>query len=220
MVEMLNDVEVRVLGCLLEKQRTTPEYYPLTLNALTNACNQLSNRDPVVSFEEKQVVRALDALREKKLAWTVSAAGSRVPKYEQRLTEALELKEPETAALCLLMLRGPQTAGEIRSRAGRLYAFSDVVEVESALQALVDRPHSLITSLPRQPGTRETRYAHLLSGEVQWNIASAAAGPEPARLAAQQEDQRIGQLEQQIEKLSRELNELKRELQEFRRQFD
>src|SRR5512135_1782010 len=123
MVETLDDVEVRILGALMEKQRTTPEYYPLTLNALTNACNQLSNREPVVSFDEKTVVRGLDSLRERKLVWVVTAAGSRAPKYEQRLTEALELKEPEGAIICLLLLRGPQTPGELRGRSGRLFNF-------------------------------------------------------------------------------------------------
>lgn len=221
MPETLSAVETRILGSLIEKQRTTPDYYPLTLNALTNACNQISNRDPVVSFDEKTVVRGLDSLREKKLVWMVAAAGSRVPKYEQRFTEALALKEPEAAVLCLLMLRGPQTPGEIRSRAGRLHEFANLEEVESVFQALAARPDPLVKSLPRQPGMREVRWAHLLSGEVEWTpSATAEPRPEAAALEVRQEDERIARLEDEMRTVRQTLDELRQQFEQFKKQFD
>ncbi len=220
MPETLSAVEVRILGSLIEKQRTTPDYYPLTLNALTNACNQVSNRDPVVSFDEKTVVRGLDSLREKKLIWMVAAAGSRVPKYEQRITEVSGLKEPEAAVLCLLMLRGPQTPGELRSRSGRLHEFGDLEEVDSTLKALADRPEPLVSSLPRQPGMREIRWAHLLSGEVEWTPTAAEPRPEAAALQVRQEDERIARLEDEIRTLRQTLEELKQQFEQFKRQFE
>ena len=221
MLGTLSAVEVRILGSLIEKQRTTPDYYPLTLNALTNACNQVSNRDPVVAFDEKTVVRGLDSLREKKLVWMVAAAGSRVPKYEQRITEALELKEPEAAVMCLLMLRGPQTPGEIRSRSGRLHEFANLEEVQSVLDALSGRPDPLVKSLPRQPGTREIRWAHLMSGEVEWAPPPAAEPrPEAAALQVRQEDERIARLEDDIRTLRQAVEDLKQQFEQFKRQFD
>jgi len=221
MPETLSAVEVRILGSLIEKQRTTPDYYPLTLNALTNACNQISNRDPVVSFDEKTVVRGLDSLREKKLVWMVAAAGSRVPKYEQRITEALELKDPEAAVLCLLMLRGPQTPGEIRSRSGRLHEFADLEEVQSVLDTLSARPDPLVASLPRQPGMREIRWAHLLSGEVEWTAtAPAEPRPEAAALQVRKEDERIARLEDEIRTLRQTLEELTQQFEQFKKQFE
>ncbi len=221
MTEALSPVEVRILGSLIEKQKTTPDYYPLTLNALTNACNQISNRDPIVSFDEKTVVRGLDSLREKKLVWMVTAAGSRVPKYEQRITEALQLKDPEAAVLCLLMLRGPQTPGEIRSRSGRLHEFGKLEEVQLVLEALSARPDPLVASLPRQPGTREIRWAHLLSGEVEWT-PPAAAEPrtEAAALQVRQEDERTARLEDEIRTLRQTFEELKQQFEEFKKQFE
>jgi uncharacterized protein YceH (UPF0502 family) len=221
MPEILSAVEVRILGSLVEKQRTTPEYYPLTLNALTNACNQTSNRDPVVSYDEKTVARGLDSLRQKKLVWMVAAAGSRVPKYEQRITETLELKDPETALLCLLMLRGPQTPGEIRGRSGRLHAFATLEEVQSILDALCARPDPLVKSLPRQPGMREIRWAHLLSGEVEWSPpAVAELRPEAATLQARQEDERMARLEDEVRTLHQTLEELRQQFEQFKKQFD
>jgi len=201
----------------MEKQRTTPEYYPLTLNALTNACNQLSNREPVVSFDEKTVVRALDSLRDKKLVWVVSAAGSRTPKYEQRLTEVLGLKEPEAAVICLLLLRGPQTPGELRSRSGRLFAFEDLGQVEAALQGLGDRPAPLVKALPKQPGAREARYAHLLSGEPQWAPPVREVRPEAATLEVRAENERLAALEQRVTELTGVVAELRKQLEEFRK---
>jgi uncharacterized protein YceH (UPF0502 family) len=170
----LTDAEVRVLGVLVEKQLTTPDYYPLTLNALVNACNQTTSRDPVVSYDEATVTRALDGLRDKKFAFVFSGADSRVLKYGHKLAERLELAPDETAALCVLLLRGPQTAGEIRTRTGRLHAFTSLAEVDATLATLAaKRPHALVTRLPRQPGFKEARFAHLLSGEPRPVAASA-----------------------------------------------
>lgn len=219
-MEILNPVEVRVLGSLIEKEITTPEYYPLTLNALTNACNQISNREPVVSFDEKTVVRAIESLREKRLVWMVTGSG-RVPKYEHRLTEALNLAEQEVAVLCVLMLRGPQTAGEIRGRTGRLYEFQELSEVELTLQALMSaEPQPLVAKLPRQAGMKEPRYAHLLSGEVQVEEHEAAPRLEPAALEVRAENERMAKLEEVIESLRQELAELKQQFLDFRKQFE
>src|SRR5271156_1780022 len=157
---LLDPVEARVLGSLLEKEITTPEYYPLSLNALLNACNQKSNRDPMVHFDEETVDRVLDVLRDKGLLLNITGAGSRVPKYGHRLSEKLNLGRREMAVLCELMLRGPQTLGELRTRAERMHPFDDLAEVESVL----DRMPELAVKLPRRPGEKEARYAHLLSG--------------------------------------------------------
>lgn len=219
MEQTLTDVEVRVLGSLIEKEITTPEYYPLSLNALTNACNQISNRDPVVSFDEKTVARALESLREKQLVWMVTGVG-RVPKYEHRFTEQLKLAAQEVAVLCVLMLRGPQTVGEIRGRTGRLYEFKQLEEVELTLQALMSAEPPLAMRLPRQPGTKESRYAHLLSGEVQVEEREVATRVEPATLEVHQENERIARLEEELAQVREELAELGREFREFKRQFE
>ena len=217
----LNAVEARVIGSLMEKQITTPEYYPLTLNALVNACNQISNRDPVVSYDEKTVVRALESLREKQLAWMVTGAGSRVPKYEHRLTEALSLAEQEVAALCVLILRGPQTVGEIKGRTTRMYEFKELEEVEMTLQSLANaEPRPLVVKLPRQPGTKESRYAHLLSGEVHIEEHAAAPRLEAATLEVHAENERIDGLARQVETLQQELAELKEQFIDFKKQFE
>jgi len=219
---ILNSPEVRILGSLIEKQITTPEYYPLTLNALVNACNQLTNRDPVVQYDDKSVARVLEALREKQLIWVVSQAGGRVPKYEQRLTEALRLTEQETAVLCVLMLRGPQTVGEIRSRSGRLYEFKDLEEVELTIQAMTGaQPRSLVVRLPRLPGTKESRFAHLLSGDVVTDeVPRSTARPEPAILEVRAENERLSDLEEKVATLQAELDGLKTAFSDFRRQFE
>jgi uncharacterized protein YceH (UPF0502 family) len=219
--QILTPEEVRVLGSLIEKEITTPEYYPLTLNALTNACNQISNRDPVVSFDEKTVARALESLREMKLAWMVTGVG-RVPKYEHRLNEALQLAEQEVAVLCVLMLRGPQTVGEIRGRTGRLYEFKELEEVELTLQALMAAQPPLVLRLPRQPGTKEPRYAHLLAGDVQVEEREVAKPPrlEPATLEVRQENERFSKLEVEVAQLRAELDMLKERFFEFKKQFD
>src|SRR5688572_27824286 len=218
----LNATEVRVLGSLIEKQITTPDYYPLTLNALVNACNQLTNRDPVVTFDDQTVVRALDGLREKRLATLFTGAESRVAKYKHTLTDAVLLTPGEVALLCVLMLRGPQTLGELRTRSERLFTFDTMPEVEEALNALATRePSPLVTKLPRQPGTKESRYGHLLSGEAAPAAASeATVRPEPATLAVRAENERIAKLELETIELRRELGELKQQFADFRKQFE
>ncbi len=219
----LNPVEVRVLGSLVEKQVSTPDYYPLTLNALTNACNQLTNRDPVVSLDETAVVRALDGLRDKRLATLFTGAESRVGKYKHTLTDRLLLTPAEVALLCVLMLRGPQTIGELRTRTERLFTFDALPEVEAALAGLATRePGPLVAKLPRQPGTKESRYAHLLSGPIEASVATAPSEPplEPAALVVRAENERIAQLETEAAALRREVEELKQQFAAFRKQFE
>jgi uncharacterized protein YceH (UPF0502 family) len=211
----LTAVEVRVLGALVEKEMATPEYYPLTLNALLNACNQKSNRDPAVSYDEDTVAEAIDSLREKKLAAVITGAGMRVPKYRELLSESLNLGRRELAILCELMLRGPQTVGELRDRAGRLHPFADLDEVESILRRLMEwQPDPLAVRLARQPGTKEQRNAHLLSGEPA-AVASAEAPPEaPAR------GERLAALEAEVRDLRNEVRALGERLDKFRAQFE
>lgn len=219
----LDAPEVRVLGALIEKQITTPDYYPLTLNALTNACNQLTNRDPVVAFDDQTVVRALDRLRDKRLATLFTGAESRVAKYKHTLRDALLLTPAEVALLCVLMLRGPQTLGELRTRSERLFTFDTMPEVEDTLNALATRlPQPLVVKLPRQPGTKEARYAHLLAGPLEPAKTSAepAFRPEPATVAVRAENERIAKLEQDMVELRRQLSEMKQEFADFRRQFE
>ncbi len=202
--------EVRVLGSLLEKEITTPEYYPLSLNALLNACNQKSNRDPVVHFDEETVERVLYTLRDKGLLLNITGAGSRVPKYGHRLSEKLNLGRRELAILCELMLRGPQTLGELRTRAERMHHFDDVSEVESVL----DRMPELVTKLPRRPGEKEARYAHLLSGAPRL----AASAPEHAAdsIAPPRSD-RLAELEAEVAQLRREIEDLKQQFAGFQK---
>lgn len=222
-IPTLNAAETRVLGSLIEKQITTPDYYPLTLNALTNACNQLSNREPVVAYDEQTVVRAADGLRDKRLATLFSGAESRVAKYKHNLNDALLLTPGEIALLCVLMLRGPQTLGELRTRTERLFKFDSLPEVETSLGALAARqPQPLVVKLPRQPGTKEARYAQLLSGPVE--LASSAVAtpppPMPAAAASPGEKERIAQLEQEVADLRVQIAELQRAFAEFRKQFE
>ncbi|HTW65139.1 MAG TPA: YceH family protein [Bryobacteraceae bacterium] len=214
----LDPEEIRVLGSLVEKEVTTPEYYPLSLNALLNACNQKSNRDPVVHWDEETLERALYTLREKGLLISITGAGSRVPKYSHRISEKLNLGRRELALLCELMLRGPQTPGELRSRAERMHPFEDLGEVESVL----DRMPELVTKLPRRPGEKEARYAHLLSGEPPVSdgapeIEVSAAPPSPGAPPA---PSRIAVLEAEIAQLRRELDELKQQFAGFQKQFE
>ena len=218
-MELLNDVEVRVLGCLIEKELTTPEYYPLTLNALTNACNQKSNRDPVLVLAEADVVRALDRLKFKGLA-RLSAEAGRVPKYCHSLTEKYRFAPSELSVLAELLLRGPQTLGELRSRAERMSPFADLAAVEETLRELEEFSPALVVLLPRQPGQKEQRYAHLLSGEPQLPVADRQAPPESARLKVMEEDERIGALENEVAVLRAEVAELKQIVAEFKAQFE
>ena len=219
---LLDQVEVRVLGALIEKHLTTPEYYPLTLNALTNACNQKSNRDPVVDFDEKTVVRALESLRDQHLVRMVSGADMRVPKYYHLFTAALELEPPEVGALCVMMLRGPQTVGEIRGRSNRLHEFADLIEVETTLQGLEEREGgALVKQLPRQVGRKESRYAHLLAGEPE--IPPEEDGEprlEKAALEVRAENERLAQLEEEVQDLRREVEDLRQTFVDFKRQFE
>ncbi len=216
---ILNTIEVRVLGALVEKEITTPDYYPLTLNALTNACNQKSNRQPVVSFDETAVVRALDDLREKDLVW-MTTSDSRVPKYKHRFPWALNLAQPELAVLCELMLRGPQTVGELRSHTERLHKFQELTEVEATLQALMTRDEPLVIKLARQPGRKEPRYAHLLCGEPELEPEEHPPRLEAATLQVRSENERISKLEDEVESLRQSLAELKQQFVDFRRQFE
>jgi hypothetical protein len=204
---LLEPHELRVLAVLLEKELSTPEYYPLTLNALVNGCNQSTNRDPVLKLDEAAVQVALDGLRDKRLAATVHAAGSRTLKFAQRLTEPLNLSVQEAALMAELLLRGPQTAGELRSRCTRMYAFQDLVEVDAALSLLLEaEPAPLAARLPRAPGTKEIRIAQLLGGPVEWH--------EPAPRG-----DRVEQLERQVEELSAALAGLRTDFEAFRGQF-
>jgi uncharacterized protein YceH (UPF0502 family) len=218
---VLTDIEARVLGCLIEKQLTTPEYYPLSLNALMLACNQKNNRDPLVTYDDRTVVRGLDGLREKKLIWMVHSTGSRVPKYEHRLPETLPLPADQVAALCLLLLRGPQTAGEIRGRSGRLHSFAMIPEVEIALHQLSVRAEgALVVRLPLLPRSHEPRFAHLLCGEPVVPVVEVAVpAPEPARALVEAENARLGRIEEELGALRAEVADLKTQLAAFREQF-
>ncbi len=208
----LDDIEARVLGCLIEKELTTPEYYPLSLNALTNACNQKSNRDPVMGLEEEEVVAALDALRFKQLA-VLSAEGGRVAKYRHILAEKLGLLPAELAVVGELLLRGPQTVGELRTRAERMHPFPDLAAIEETLGELMERGQPLVTRLARLPGRKEPRYAHLFSGEPA--MEEGDLPPEPARLRVMAGNERIAQLEQEVAALREEVGELRRMIGEL-----
>ncbi|HVF41579.1 MAG TPA: YceH family protein [Pyrinomonadaceae bacterium] len=224
METILNEAEVRVVGSLVEKQVTTPDYYPLTLNALVNACNQLSNRDPVVKYDERAVEYAIDSLRTRNLVYIFYGAESRVPKYKHMMREVYALSPQELAVMCVLMLRGPQTVGEIRGRTGRLYEFAELREVEETLDGLARRDEPLVLKLPRQTGRKDARYTHLLSGTPEFeepgeetSAHAPARAPSPARAA---EGERVARLESEVEALRGEVAELRRQLEEFRKQFE
>jgi uncharacterized protein YceH (UPF0502 family) len=207
-----------VLGSLVEKELTTPEYYPLSLNALVNACNQKSNRDPVINLDEEAVREALRTLDKKGLAGAADNMVSRVSKYEHRLQEAYNFTRHEIAILAELLLRGPQTPGELRSRADRMHKFDDLGIVQSTLQRLMKREPPLVKVLPRQPGTKEARYAHLLSGDVEVSPAESAVGV--AVTSSANSSERIARLEAQAENLQSELADLKQQFAAFRKQFE
>jgi uncharacterized protein len=212
---LLNDVEVRILGALIEKDITTPDYYPLSLNALVNACNQKNNRDPVMNLDEDAVRHGLHSLQEKRLAGPAGGADSRVTKYEHRLQEVFNFDRRETAVICVLLLRGPQTPGELRGRTERMHKFGALDEVQSALQHLAEREPPLVKMFPRQPGTKEARYVHLFSADLRaWETAPAPAqAPHP-------DDERITQLEHQVAELRNDIARIKEDLASFRKQFD
>jgi uncharacterized protein len=205
-----------VLGALIEKDITTPDYYPLSLNALVNACNQKNNRDPVMNLDEGAVHTALDSLQQKRLAGPTSSADSRVTKYEHRFQEVFNFTRGETAVLCVLLLRGAQTPGELRGRTERLHPFEDLTDVQSTLQRLIQRDPPLVTVLSRQPGTKESRYMHLLSGEVE----DAAGVAELAAFGKPTEHDRLGLLEAEVVTLRNEIEDLKLQLASFRKQFE
>jgi uncharacterized protein len=205
-MELLDPVEVRVLGVLIEKEATTPEYYPLSLNALVNACNQKSNRYPIVDYDENTVRSAIERLRSKRLAMVIIGNG-RVTKYSQSISEHLNMGRRELAALCTLLLRGPQTLGEIKDRSERIFSFADLEETDRVLEKLAEWPSGpLATRLPRQPGQKEARYAHLLAGEPDLDGLPEAVTPAPTKLV---------QLETEVSELRSELSDLKRRLEEL-----
>ncbi len=221
---VLNATEARVLGALIEKETTTPDYYPLSLNALVNACNQKSNRDPVMTLDEGAVREALSSLQEKRLAGPVSTADSRVPKYEHRLQEVFNLTRAETAVLCVLLLRGAQTPGELRGRTERMFQFQELSDVQSVLQRMMQRDPALVAMLRRQPGTKESRYAHLLSGEVE-DAGAAKPGLERGTQSVETtgepvEAARMAELEMEVSNLKAELAALRQQFAEFRKQFE
>jgi uncharacterized protein len=216
---ILNDVEVRVLGCLIEKEMTTPEYYPLSLNALTNACNQKSNRDPVMALAEEDVVRALNRMRFNQLT-VVSGESSRVAKYRHLLAENMGLVPAELAVICELLVRGPQTVGELRTRCERMYSFPDPAAIEEVLKELTEREDPLIVRLPRQPGRKEARNAHLFSGMPDLTASEHETSPEPARARVQAENERIVKLEEDVALLRSEVAGLRQTVEEFKKQFE
>ncbi len=216
----LSETEVRVLGALIEKQITTPEYYPLTLNSLTAACNQKNNRNPVTSLIESEVDDALYTLRDKNLAYVFHGSTSRVPKYKHVAPEVLQVTPPELAAMCVLMLSGPQTVGEIRTRGSRLYEFSGLDEVEETLRSLSARDtDALAMKLPRQPGQKEARFAHLLSGEPEIEVVAEVTAPGRTERRPNDAD-RVAKLEEQVQALSQQVEGLAAQFEEFKKQFE
>ena len=217
---VLNDAEIRVLGSLIEKQITTPEYYPLTLNSLTAACNQKNNRNPVMSLTEAEVERALDSLREKNLAYVFHGSSSRVPKYKHVAPEVLQLNPAELAVACVLMLSGAQTVGEIRTRGSRLYEFKGMEEVDETLHALSTRESDpFVVKLPRQLGHKDARFMHLLAGQP--DIEATAESAAPARAARREQDgDRVSKLEEQMQTLTQQIHDLTAQFEEFKKQFE
>lgn len=207
--------ECRVLGCLVEKAITTPDYYPLTLNALVSACNQKSSREPVVAYVDSDVMTAIDGLKEKQLATRITSSDSRVPRFRHIMPDALRLNQPQLATMAVLMLRGAQTVGEIRGRTGRMYEFESLQEVEETLQELAQRePRPMVVQLPRRPGEKEARWAHLLCGEPEVDMTETAeivSGPRGSS--------RMEELEGRVAALEDELAALREAFQKFREQF-
>jgi uncharacterized protein len=218
----LTEVETRVLGSLIEKDITTPDYYPLSLNALVNACNQKNNRDPVMTLDEETVRQGLGRLQEKRLAGPASGADSRVTKFEHRLQEVFNFDRREIAIICVLLLRGPQTPGELRSRTERMYHFEALDDMVATLDRLAQREQPLARVLPRQPGTKESRYMQLFSGEPAISevggSASVARGLWNAN--ANSSSDRLGMLEEEVARLRQELSEVQQQLADFRKQFE
>jgi uncharacterized protein len=214
-VDPLNEVEIRVLGSLIEKEMTTPDYYPLSLNALMNACNQSSNRDPVVQFDEGTVARAVESLRKVSLVRAVQRHDSRVMKYRHLFVDRMDLDPGEMAVLGVLMLRGPQTLAEVKTRSARMLPADNTTDLEATLDALIAHNPPLVVRLPRRPGQKELRYAHLLAGEV---ADDASAAPPPVRAAPDAD--RLTALEQTVAELRSEIVDLRAQLDAFRKQFE
>lgn len=221
MEDVLTINEVRVLGCLIEKDLTTPEYYPLTLNALVNACNQKSNRTPVMVLSSDDVEDAVDGLRKKQLAWRRSYSSSRVPKFEHNISIKFEFDEKEVAVVCVLLLRGAQTVGEIKGRTGRMCQFGSLDEVHSVLDGLKEKEDGpFVVKLSRQPGTKENRYAHLMAGEVEELIESVPDGYSEIVSVVPGAKSRIEELEDKIESMNNDLLELRTQFEDFKRAFE
>ena len=219
MPDKLNEMEARIVGALVEKQLTTPEYYPLTLNALVNACNQKSNREPVVSYDEQMVTNSLEDLRDRNLVYVFYGSTSRVPKYKHMLPSVYELEPSETAIIDVMLLRGPQTLGELRTRTERLYNFGGLGEIQETLDGLIRRDEPLVIKLPVQPGQKEARFAHLLSGEI--DIEALAAAAQTARSTRGGADnERVEKLEEEVATLKAEFETLRETFEEFRKQFE
>ena len=212
-VDLLSDVEVRVLGALVEKDITTPDYYPLSLNALVNACNQKNNREPVMALNEDAVRAALESLQGQRLAGPASGADSRVTKYEHRLQEVFNFDRRETAILCVLMLRGAQTPGELRGRTERMYRFEELEDVVATLEKLSQREPALAAVLPRQPGTKESRYVHLLAGKPE-GAAAVVSAP------MSEGSDRVERLEAEVAELRKEVGEIREQLAGLRKQWE
>jgi len=218
---LFNPVEARVIASLVEKQITTPNNYPLTLASLTTACNQKSNRHPVTYLTEEDVVRALFPLREMNIAWEKAPAGSRVMKYSHDISQKFDFTDPQLAVMCELMLRGPQTTGELRTRCERMHPLGDIIQAAEVVQSLVDFEDSpLIVKLPREPGRRDSRYAHLLCGEPEISDEPIDIAPNAAVIAVRAENERIAELEQTVQELQENFAELTQQFAAFKKQFD
>lgn len=218
---LFNPVEARVIATLIEKQITTPNNYPLTLTSLTTACNQKSNRHPVTNLSEEEVVRALFHLRELNVAWEKAPAGSRVMKYSHEISQRFDFTDQQLAVMTELMLRGPQPPGELRTRCERMHPLGDITQATEVVQSLVDYPDApLVVKLPREPGRRDSRYAHLLCGEPEISDEPVGVAPNPAVLAVRAENERIAELESQVAELQAQVAELKQQFAQFKEQFD
>lgn len=218
MPDKLNEVETRILGALVEKQLTTPEYYPLTLNSLVTACNQKNNREPVTSYDDLTVSTAIESLRDRNLVYVHYGSTSRVPKYKHMLPSIYDLDPAATAIICVMMLRGPQTLGELRGRTERMHQFGDLGEVQAALDGLIRRDEPLVFKIERQPGQKEARFAHLLAGDIDLESFAAAAATPSVRRSGN--DERIERMEEEIATLRSEVAELRASVEEFKRQFE
>lgn len=205
---VLDPVALRVLGVLMEKEKTTPEYYPMTVNAIMNACNQKSSRNPVVQYDEATVHIGIDTLKKRSICFTVTGGGSRVLKYKHNVAYVLDLDEREEAILCLLLLRGPQTPGELKSNSGRLYDFSGLDTISETLEKMRTRELPLVVQLPRKPGQKEARYMHLLGGAINIEEWEEAGNNEPVKISSTHLEDRIVVLEQEIAELKEKVTEL------------